>query len=261
VLENPAQAPAGNDPASSATPRAPSNPALTLYSLKQDWQQAQQAAVAGRFVEALTTLSKYYKHPDLSPPDQQQVNKWLDALAGKVIYSTEHHLAEAHKVGAQESLFDVAERYNVPWQLLQNINGVRDPEVLVPGTTIKVVPGPFRAEADLAQGELTLYLGQMYAGRFPFTVGNEAPQPGEYRIGDKRRDRVYIGDGQRVVNGADPDNPYGGWWLDLGREASIHGSPKNINSGTTLGCISLSPQDAKDVYGILSLGSTVTIKR
>lgn len=247
--------------ARAAPPAASHNPALTLYSLKQDWQQAQQAVAGGKFVEALKLLSKYYNHPDLEPGDQNQVNRWLDALAGKVIYSNEHLLAEPHKVSSQESLFDVAERCNVPWQLLQNINSVRDPEVLVPGTTLKVVPGPFRATVDLARGELTLFLGEMYAGRFPFALGNEAPQPGEYRIGDKRRDRVYVGGDQRVINGADPDNPYGGWWLDLGREASIHGSPKTTSSGQTLGCISLSPQDAKDVYGILSLGSTVTIKR
>jgi LysM repeat protein len=260
-LNGPAVAPTNVDPAAYTAPQKAQNPALTLYSLKQDWQQAQQAAESGKFVEALKLLSKYYNHPDLEPGDQYQVSKWLDALAGRVIYSTEHHLAEPHKVGTQESLFDVAERYGVPWQLLQNINGVRDPEVLVAGTTIKVVPGPFRADVDLTRGEITLFLGEMYAGRFPFAVGNEVPQPGEYRVGDKRRDRVYIGDDQRVVNGSDPDNPYGGWWLDLGREASIHGSPKNIASGQTLGCISLSPQDARDVYGILSLGSTVTIKR
>jgi LysM repeat protein len=261
-LETPNVANANVDTtAYAAPPPATRNPALTLYSLKQDWQQAQQAVADGKFVDALKLLSKYHNHPDLEPGDQNQVNKWLDALAGKVIYSTEHLLAEPHKVGSQESLFDVAERCNVPWQLLQNINGVRDPEVLVPGTTLKVVPGPFRATADLARGELTLFLGEMYAGRFPFAVGNDTPQPGEYRVGDKRRDRVYIGGDQRVINGSDPDNPYGGWWLDLGREASIHGSPKNLASGQTLGCISLSPQDAKDVYGILSLGSTVTIKR
>jgi lipoprotein-anchoring transpeptidase ErfK/SrfK len=43
---------------------------------------------------------------------------------------------------------------------------------------------------------------------------------------------------------------------------AIHGSPLTATpSGKTLGCISLSPQDAEDVYGILSVGSEVKIHR
>jgi len=80
-------------------------------------------------------------------------------------------------------------------------------------------------------------------------------------VADKAPSHTYVGADGRTIPANDPLNPYGGAWIDLGREVSIHGSPA-IASGAneTLGCISLSPQDARDLYGILSLGSDVTIR-
>ena len=51
-----------------------------------------------------------------------------------------------------------------------------------------------------------------------------------------------------------------GWWISLGGEVCIHGSPLSPTP-RTLGCVSLSPQDARDVYSILSMGSEVTVRR
>jgi lipoprotein-anchoring transpeptidase ErfK/SrfK len=69
-----------------------------------------------------------------------------------------------------------------------------------------------------------------------------------------------VGFDGRMIAGNDPNNPYGGWWISLGGEVSLHGSPATP-SEKTAGCIALSPQDAKDVYGILSIGSEVKIRR
>ncbi len=61
-----------------------------------------------------------------------------------MIYSREHLLEVPYEVRLKETLFDVASRCRVPYYLLANINGVSDPQVLVPGTQLKIVPGPFR---------------------------------------------------------------------------------------------------------------------
>ena len=81
-------------------------------------------------------------------------------------------------VRRNESLDEIAERYNVPLELLQKINGIDNPEVLVPGTELKVVTGPFRANMDLPGQELTLFLNGLYAGRFPITIGREPTRGG-----------------------------------------------------------------------------------
>jgi lipoprotein-anchoring transpeptidase ErfK/SrfK len=215
----------------------------------------------GKYHDALATLSVFYKSQDLTPDEQRALVDLLDPLAGRVIYSREHLVEPAYVVRRNESLGEIAARYNVPLELLQKINSVENPEVLVPGTELKVVSGPFRADVDLPAQELTLFLNGLYAGRFPITVGQD-PQPvaGEFAIRQKQLDRDYFSiDGRKIAAG-DPANPFGNVWLDLGREVFIHGSPMG-GADAQRGCISLSPRDADDVYGILSVGSTVRILR
>jgi lipoprotein-anchoring transpeptidase ErfK/SrfK len=165
-------------------------------------------------------------------------------------------------VGANERLDDIAKQLDVPTQLLANINGVADPDVLLPGTELKTVRGPFRAEVDLDRRSLTLFLNDLYAGRFPIFVGNDPiPESGEYQVLDKQSGRTYYGPGGRSIPVGDPSNPYGKVWLDLGRGVCIHGSPDSAGPGVPPGCIQLSPIDARDIYAILSAGSSVTIRR
>jgi lipoprotein-anchoring transpeptidase ErfK/SrfK len=260
-LETP---PSTAPPAAAVPPPAATSPALTAYSLKRDWQEAERLVAEGKCRDALAKLSPYHGHPDLPPDQRPHLAAWLDALAAKVIYSREHFLAAPYRVRKGETLFDVSNNpaVNVPWPLLLSINrgAVNDPMIVVPGTELKVVPGPFRADINLTTSELTLFLGDLYAGRFPLALGDQPPQPGSYQVRDKRNDRTYYGLDGRVIPANDPANPYGGYWLDLSGEVSIHGSPLTPTS-RTLGCISLSPQDAKDVYSILSLNSDVTIRR
>ena len=239
-----------------------SSPAVVAATFRRDMATAQEQIDAGKFRDALATLTPYYNATDLASEDREEVLAWLDALAAKVIYSQEHLLDRPYQIRSKETLFDIAERHHVPFQLLQNINGISDPRVIVPGTEIKIVPGPMRADINLSNSEITVFAGDLYAGRFPFAVGNEPPQPGDYQVQDKQPDRTYYGADGRTIPANDPANPYGQCWIDLGRQACLHGSPQSAASSTqTLGCISLSPQDAQDVYGILSVGSAVTIRR
>jgi hypothetical protein len=244
------------------SPAVSISPATAVVAFRRDCQVAEQQVEGGKFRSALATLSAHYSVAQLPPEERAQLLAWLDALAAKVIYSREHLLESPYVVRGRETLFDVAEQLHVPADLLANINGVSDPRILVPGTELKVVPGPMRAEVNVAAGELTLFLGDLYAGRFPVALGNEPPQPKEYIVQNKSPDRTYIGADGRTIPANDPTNPYGQCWIDLGPEACIHGSPQSAAPGTqTLGCISLSPQDARDVYAMLVPGSKVVVKR
>ncbi len=215
-----------------------------------------------QWASALLTLSLFYNNPDLTSSEQQQLVDLLDPLAGKVIYSNEHLLERPYTVQVGETLEQIASQYQVPAMLLQNINGVQDPNQLTPGTQLKVVRGPFRAEVDVSKGELTLFVQRYYAGRFPVSVGNEpAPQPGDFQVQQKSPGRMYQARDGRTFQAGHPQNPYGDSWLDLGNQLSIHGSPSVAGGSGSFGCISLSPQDARDIYGILATGSRVTILR
>ena len=211
--------------------------------------------------DALATLSIFYNTPTLSGEQRSELLSRLDPLAREVIYSTRHLLEQPHRVGQNETLMDIAAKYEVPWQLLANINQIKDPVTILPGEELKVVRGPFRAEVNLTNKELTLFLGDLYAGRFPIAVGNDpAPKAGTYMIQDKQTAKTYYNHSGSPVPPGSPENPYGNAWLDLGSQICIHGSP-STSSPTDKGCISLAADFADDLYGILSQGSSVTIRR
>ena len=236
---------------------------LALHEFKRDWEQARQQVDAGEFRAALATLSPHYEQIDLPPQQRADLLAWLDALAAKVIYSREHLVTGPYKVrGTQARMIDIAQEFRVPAQLLQNINAqtVNNPDVLLPGTVLKVVPGPFRAVVDLSQSEVTVYLDDLYAGRFPFARGDEPILPGQYQVQSKRTLPTYVGTDSRTIPGNDPSNPYGMFCLELGSQVRIHGSPLVAQAGQPRGCISLSPKDAEDLYSILLPGSSVVIR-
>ena len=211
--------------------------------------------------DALLKLSPHYNDPSLNADEITELVDLLDPLAGKVIYSMEHLIEPGYQSQPGDTLMNIADRYEVPWQLLANINGIENPETLLAGRQLKVVRGPFRAEISLSKNELTLFVGKLYAGRFAIAVGNDpAPLPGQYQINDKQPGRTYYaGDGQTIPID-DPTNPYGRVWLDLGDNLCIHGSsPNGVSPGQ--GCIALTARDAGDIYGILSKGSSVVIVR
>ncbi|QDT11360.1 L,D-transpeptidase family protein [Stieleria marina] len=211
--------------------------------------------------EALATLSVFYGTPDLPVAQRGQLLARLDPLAREVIYSPRHLLEQPHRVGSNETLMEIAQNYGVPWQLIANINGIKDPLVITPGTELKVVRGPFNAQVDLRQHELTIFLGDLYAGRFPIAVGSDpAPRPGTFTVQDKQSQRTFYDRSGAPIAAGSPANPYGKVWIDLGSQLCIHGSPE-ATKPTANGCISLAANFADDLFGILSQGSSVTIRR
>lgn len=216
---------------------------------------------AEAWYDALVKLSSHYTDPNLNADEYSQLIDMLDPLAGKVIYSTEHLVEPAYQAQPGDTLKNIADRYEVPWQLLANINGIENPETLLAGRELKVVRGPFRAEVSLSKNELTLFVGKLYAGRFTISVGNNpAPLPGQYQINDKQPGRTYYAGNGQTIPIDDPNNPYGRVWLDLGNNLCIHGSSPN-GASPGQGCIALTARDAGDVYGILSKGSSIVIVR
>ena len=211
-------------------------------------------------LEALSTLSVFYDTPSLLPEQRKEMLSRLDPLARDVIYSERHLMDQPHRVGNDETLMEIADRYQVPWQLLANINGIQDPLVVHPGTDLKVVRGPFSARIDLSDKELTLFAGDLYAGRFPIEVGDSPmPRPGTFTVQDKQTRKPFQdGLGNAIPSGS-PGNPYGKMWIGLGSQMSIHGSPSET-VGTNQGCISLPGELADDLFGILVQGSSVTIR-
>lgn len=216
-----------------------------LPSLENSLQTARQLVAAGQMRQALGELSSQLHNPELEMLDQTTLYKWLDSLAGKVIYSSEHHLAaQAHIVQPNETLASLAEAWQVPPQLVYNLNRERIPNSfeLSPGTELKKVAGPFRAELDLNRQTLTLYLNELYAGRFRCVAAAANLPSGSWKIENKMESGHPSGQFLMQTNQA---------------EVSLHAQPAD---GTPAGCC-FSQGDARDLFSILSVGSEIKVIR
>jgi len=232
-------------------------------------EEAHRRLAKGGIAEVHLALSRLYGNADLTPEESRQLADLLDQLAGTVIYSRQHILEPAYTVKPGETLQQIAQGYNVPWQLLAKINGIRQPDPLQPGKQLKVFHGPFEAVVYLDRYELVLTLGGRYAGRFPIGIGRDfAKLEGSYTVKRKLKDPPYYGP-DRTLEPGDPSNPLGKFWLELGDRMGIHGTNdvKNLRRADGRGSICLGPRDIEDVYDILaadsqsSPGSKVTIRR
>ncbi len=226
-------------------------------------EKALKLANEGKLKEALVSLTKYYRSLEINRKDYEDLLNILDALAREVIYSPRHLLKPAYTVGASDTLASVAEQHKITPELLKSINRLGDTQVVTQGQQLKVLEGPFRGEVNLTMvGEMTLYLNDMYACRFPIAIGTDCDsKAGKFEVAEKRTDRTYYGAGGKVIKSTDPTNPYGGYWIDLGGNC-IHGSPEMAATDLkNAGCISLAPLDAADAFIMLTLGSQVEFRK
>lgn len=239
------------------------NPQIPHGKFSLLMQSVEEKLDEGNLADAHLELSSMYNNPDVPVEQVGRVTDLLDQLAGTVIYSPEHLLEPPYTVRPGETLEEIAESHNVAWQLLGKINGIRDPRRLEPGQQLKVVRGPFRAVIDLTEYELTLMLGSRYAGRFPIGVGRDRVDlEGTYVVRDKTVNPQYYGR-DVTIEADDPNNPLGEFWIGLGNQIGIHGTndPGNLHRTGGRGCICLGNEDIEDLFGILSIGSRVVIRR
>lgn len=242
-----------------------SQPASKPTSIAPVWAEVDRLVAADEYRIALRVLSKHYGKKGLTGPQQQKLQGWLDALAGKVIYSTEHlFVKQPYVVQPGETLESIARNMKVPTEVIYNINQGQfaGRNEVSPGMKLKAVNGPFHAEVDLDKKMMTLFVKNLYAGRFPVAVGISGnPGEGNYDVKVKSPNGFTWRDanGREYPAGA-PGNGYGPYWMGLSGSLCIHAVPSGTPHGHR-GCIGLSEKDAKDVYGILSKDSQISIVR
>ena len=234
-----------------------------LMTIDAAWGQVDKMVAEKNFRGALGLLTKYYRRKDLTSDQRKRLNDWLDALAGKVIYSAENHFSDKpYIIRSGETLNDIASRWNVPAQVVYSINSqqIGNKPTIVAGTELKMINGPFHAEVDLSTKTLTLFLKNLYAGRFPVRMGiSGGVDTGQYRAVAK----AVQGHTWRDADGNDfppesSENGYGPYWIGLTGSLCMHAINDDTPEGHA-GCIGLRAKDAKDIYGILTEGSEVKI--
>ncbi len=200
----------------------------------------------GQLVESLRELSKWYGNTIVPPTEEQRFVDLLSQLAGTVIYSRDPWLGPPYQVRAGDSLESIAQQYQVPWQLLAKINGIQNPNGLVPGEKLKIVHGPFQAQLNVQQGWLALFVDGLYAGRFRVQATGQLVKPdGAYPVAKFSSEQA----------GAGSQSPY----ISLGGDLHLRVPDDALPPGVT--AVRISRQDMNDVFDMLSERSQVTIVR
>ncbi len=213
-------------------------------SLAESWADINQLVQRANFHEALERLSKFYADNEYTESEEPQLLNWLDALAAKVIYSSEHHLRSMpYIIQPGDTIGSLARKWQIPAQLIYNVNmrQIPDPNELEAGVEIKLIQGPFDAEIDSQTQKMTLYLGSLYAGRFSIQ-SSEINGSGEFQIVDKSATDHL-------------DRPY---WIALNNGGSIYASESNPNGANE---IALNLREAEEIFSILSATSKIKILR
>lgn len=250
AVQDPATPPPVTPAVGAAPPLAPAAPTTSKIPFDE-----MQALAATRPAEALEKLSGFFDDPSLSPEESQRVTQMLDYLAGAVVYSREHLLEPAYVVQPGENLQQIAARYNVTPELLAKINGLADPVNVAPGTQLKVVRGPFGALVDRSRGQVSVFLGPLYAGSFAVGFGQQPGLvDGQYAVLEKSPNKVWPQSSMPVMNPSGPSH-----WIDLGNGLALHTSAVGANHDVS-GCMRLSPSESGDLYDILTVGSPVIIR-
>jgi LysM repeat protein len=256
IAQPAAPAPDATTAPGTATPPAdPSTAAAPAASPFEAARPAINAALSqGELSRAHLLLSEWYNDPALLPTEQSEVQTLLNQLAGTVIYSNEHRLEPAYSVQTGETLETVAEKHNVPWQLLAKINGIASATAIQPGQSIKVIRGPFMGVVDVSDAELTLTIDGRYAGKYAVALDGAATSEGEWTVEQKQlvpaTTPTAAIDRKLVLRNA--DNP--------SATVVIATSPP-AGPTSPQGTIRIANEQAEDLYDILSIGSRVVIRR
>jgi hypothetical protein len=235
-------------------------PAVLTAEIASRLRRIEEFLESDQILEAHQEMSDiYWKHPEYRSIIQEQI----DETAATIFITPDRQFAEPHFVDYGETLGAIAKEYDVPWQYLARLNRV-EPDKLQAGQQLKVVRGPFGAVVDLTDFCLTIHAHGWYVHRYRIGIGAENGTPtGEFKIQEKLENPTWYNPDGGVVDADDPENPLGEYWLSLGNHIGIHGTidPDSIGQAVSRGCIHLGDRDIDEVFGLLTVGSKVMIRR
>ncbi len=193
-------------------------------------------------------------------------------LFSRQIYP-EDNLCSSYRVQPGDLLSNIGKRFNVPYEILMQINKIPRPEALQAGQTIKIIKGPFHARIYRSTFTMDLYLRDTYVQSFAVGLGKPDFQTptGLWRVaaGGKLISPTWTDpDTGKTYEAQDPDYPLGSRWLGLegikgdavGRRGfAIHGTkdPDEIGIAGSRGCIRLHNGNAIFVYNLLVEGESL----
>jgi lipoprotein-anchoring transpeptidase ErfK/SrfK len=286
----PPQPPADHPPA--APPIAPAPPAKNeappqnLPPSADLFDAAAAQVKAGDLVGARKLLNDSLVSGTLSGADADTAMKQIAELNKTLVFSDRRFKTDPHggtyMVKPGDRLGAIADQYQVPVQILLQINNLKSGKDLKADMPIKVIQGPICAIVTKGKFKIDLYFNapggpnSTYLTSFPVGLGTDNSTPtGTWIITVRVANPSYNspeGRASQHFAGGDPKNPIGPFWLGLagtdgqavGKQSyGIHGTidPDSIGKQASMGCIRLKNEDVEKVYDLMVAKKSVVVVR
>ena len=226
-----------------------------------------------RIIEARDKLNDLLRE-SLTPLQTAYIKEQLSALSDKWLFSRtifpQDGLCGSYTVKPGDLFAIIGRQFKVPYEILMDINKVKNAQALQAGQTLKIVNGPFHARVFRSTFKLDLYLQDTYVKTFDVGLGKpgmETPKGLWIAKSDGKLIRPDWTDPVtgKVYNSDSPDYPLGDRWISLdGVQGdakdrigfAIHGTnePNTIGTASSQGCIRMKNEDVLSVYNILIPG-------
>jgi lipoprotein-anchoring transpeptidase ErfK/SrfK len=247
---------------------------------------AAQKRSAGDLLGARRVLNDALVTGHLNPSDADAARRMLSELNQTLVFSPKVSAGDpftsTYTVKSGELLRTIADKFDVPWELIARLNNMPDPRKLRAGQSLKVVAGPFHAVVSKGRYTLDVYLGSpgekgsLFVRSFDVGLGaNDSTPTGSWIVEThkKIKNPTYFSPrGEGVIAADDPKNPLGERWIGLtgidgqavGKQSyGIHGTiePDSIGKQASMGCIRMRNEDVELVFDMLSEGKSVVVVR
>jgi len=170
--------------------------------------------------------------------------------------------AEIYVVKAGDNLTNISKRYGVTVGQIMAASGLRDPNKLQVGMNLKIMKDKWSVLVDKATYTLYLKAGEKTVKNYKVGLGKGDSTPaGSFKIVNRLENPTWYHDG-KVAPYGDPTNPLGTRWLGFDLKSyGLHGTiePASIGKSESLGCVRMLNADVEELYGLLPVGTPVTI--
>jgi L,D-transpeptidase ErfK/SrfK len=179
--------------------------------------------------------------------------------------------AEWRQRNGTEDIYRIARSFGVSASALHNANSGDLKEggelLLIPKEHVAPLTVADGIVVNLAERGLYLYSGGQPVSYYPVTIGQrgwETPT-GEFTIANKAKNPTWFPPSWAVEEEPvppGPDNPLGDRWMGLSiRGYGIHATnaPATVGRYLSHGCMRMYPEQARELYGLVKVGTPVTI--
>jgi len=217
----------------------------------------------GDYEIARRRLGELATNPEVQGNIAQVARREMGDLNLDALLSGSPH-DQTYTVQSGDSIWKIANNFDVSQELLMMVNRITDPSRLRVGETLRVPNTDFALVCDVSKNELILFNHGEFLKSYTVRTGRvEGTTPeGQYKVLNKKTNPTWRPGNGDVYLPGDPNNELGTRWMAFeGDILGIHGTihPETLGAYASNGCIGMSQRDVEELFDLILVGTPLTI--